>query len=162
MKKFVALLAALTGAALLTAQPPATPAPTPVPAPAAKPVVPAKPVEKEEPKIPGIVLQRPNGNQLGLTLANGTFKLSFYDKKRKAILADVTRARATWNPVYKAIPEQTILNLLDGGKAIGGGKPVRAPYAFKLRLTLLAGEGESEQSVESYTVDITEAGLAQK
>lgn len=166
MKKFAALLGALAGVTLLTAQataPQTPPAQTPVvPAPAAKPAAPAKPLEKEEPKIPGIVLARAGGNQLGLTLANGTFKLSFYDKKRKAILVDVTRARATWNPSYKAIPEATILNVLEGGKALGGGKPVRPPYAFKLHLTLLKGDDENAEAVETYVVDISEAALAQK
>jgi len=177
MKKLVALLGALAGVAALIAQtpptsgqtapatnPPATPA-TVAPAPAAptaKPTpapTPAKPKEKDEPPIPGIVIQRPNGNQLGLTIEGGTFKLSFYDKKRKSIPADVTRARANWNPIYKAIPEQTMLNVLTGGKALGGGKPVRPPYAFKLHLTLLKGEGDAEQAVETYTVDCQQSEL---
>jgi hypothetical protein len=169
MKKTVALLGALAGAVLMTAQTTPTQtsaAPAAVtPVPPAKPAAPAKPIEKEEPKIPGIVLQRPGaaGNQLGLTIVEGTFKLSFYDKKRKAILADVTHARATWNPVYKAIPEQTVLNVLEGGKALGGGKPIRPPYAFKLRLTLLKGEGESETAAEpTYVIDIQDAALKQK
>jgi hypothetical protein len=156
MKKIVALLGALAGAALLTAQTPVAQTP-PAPPAADKSAPPAKPKEKEEPPIPGIVIPRANGNQLGLTISNGTFKLSFYDKKRKAILADVTRARATWNPVYKAIPEATILNVLEGGKALGGGKPVRPPYAFKLHLTLLKGEGEAEEAVDTFVIDFTDA-----
>lgn len=167
MKKLLALLGGLAAVSLIGQTPPATTStttptvvtPTP-PAPAPKP--PAKPVEKEQPPIPGIVLQRGNGNQLGLTIDNGSFKLSFFDKKRKPILSDVTRARAVWNPPYKAIPEQTMLNIVDNGKALGGGKPVRPPYAFKLRLTLLKGDGDAEQAVENYTVDFTDAAVPKK
>jgi hypothetical protein len=160
MKKFVALLGALAVAALLTGQTTSTPA---AQNPPAKPAAPAKPVEKEEPKIPGIVLQRPGGagNQLGLTISNGTFKLSFYDKKRKPIAADVTRARANWQSKVRALPDQTMLNVLDGGKALGGGKPVRPPYAFVLHLSLLSSD-DSGKEVEHYDVQVQEAALNQK
>jgi hypothetical protein len=153
MKKLVALLGAFAGVALMTAQT------TPAPDAAAKPAPTAKPVEKEEPPIPGIVIARTsgNGNQLGLTIANGTFKLSFYDKKRKVIPVDVTRAMARWNPNYKAMHEQTILNPIDDGKALGGGKPVLPPYTFIVHLTLLKGDGDSETAVETYTVNVSDA-----
>jgi hypothetical protein len=131
-----------------------------LPAQTAKPAAPAKvdPKKKEEPKIEGIVITRPNGALLGLTLEGGTFKLSFYDAKKKPVVADVTRAAARWNPNYKQGSERVILNLAGDGKSLVGSKPVRPPYAFKLYLTLLkagpsaATEG-SEQAVESYTVD---------
>lgn len=150
MKASVAFLAALAGAVLLTAQ--------------TTPAKPAKPPEKEEPPIPGIVIARPgpDGNQLGLTIENGTFKLSFYDKKRKPIPIDVTRALARWNPPYKAIPEQTVLNPLESGKALGDGLIVRPPYAFKLHLILMKGEGDDEQAVETYVVTVSDSVLAKK
>jgi hypothetical protein len=161
MKKLSALLGIIAGVALLTAQ--TATAQTNPPAPAAKPGAPTKPVEKEEPKIPGIVLQRPNGNQLGLTISGGTFKVSFYDKKRKHVPVDVTRAVARWNPVYKAIPEQAVLNIVDDGKALGGGRPVLPPYSFVLRLTLFKGDGEAEQPAEpTYVISVQEAALNQK
>ncbi|MBI5426415.1 MAG: hypothetical protein HZA32_20250 [Opitutae bacterium] len=114
--------------------------------------------KKEEPKIAGITIARPNGNFLGLTLEGGTFKLSFYDKDKKPMAADVARAAARWNPNYKQGSERIILNGSSGGKALVGSKPVRPPYAFKLFLTLLKGDAstdgsESEQAVENYTVD---------
>jgi hypothetical protein len=138
MKKFVVLLGALAGVALLAAQ-----------------TTPQKAVEKEEPPIPGIVVQRPGGNQLGVTINDGTFKISFYDKKRKPMAADVTRARVRWNPSYKVGPEQTILSLTDDGKALSGGKIVRAPYVFKLYLTLLKADEDDQQAVEHYVVNVT-------
>ncbi|MBX3736664.1 MAG: hypothetical protein KF715_08250 [Candidatus Didemnitutus sp.] len=114
--------------------------------------------KKTEAKIAGIVIVRPNGTFLGLTLEGGTFKLSFYDKDKKSAPADVTRAAARWNPNYKLGSERIILNLSGDGKALVGSKPVRPPYAFKLFLTLLKGAvsadgSEAEQAVENYTID---------
>ena len=71
-----------------------------------KPTVPpTKPVPKklevvvEEPKIPGTVIPRANGTFLGLEVVGGNFKLSFYDKKKKTMAPDITRASARWpNP----------------------------------------------------------------
>jgi len=114
--------------------------------------------KKPEAKIEGIVIARPNGSFLGLTLDNGTFKLAFYDKSKKPASADVTRAAARWNPNYKLGSERIILNVSGDGKALVGSKPVRPPYAFKLFLTLLKGDASAEdtapeQAVENYTVD---------
>lgn len=134
----------------------------PVPAkPTAPAVAPAKDAAKktdgktveEEPKIPGVVITRPDGSFIGVTLEGGTFKLSFYDKKKKATDADVQRATARWPAQYKVGDDRTVLNLSSDGKSLGGGKPVRPPYVFKLWLTLLKGEGDEAKAVENYTVD---------
>lgn len=121
----------------------------------------AKTAKKEEaPKIEGIVLTRANGGFLGLKLEGGTFKLSFYDKDRKALPADYPRALARWNPNYKAGSERVMLNQAADGNSLVGNKPVRPPYAFKLYLTLLRGEAAAEgdatapaPNTESYVVD---------
>lgn len=147
--RFVLLVVLVLGLGQLSAQ-------TPKPGSATKTTTKAE--EKKEAKIEGIVIARPNGSFLGLTLDNGTFKLSFYDKNKKPVSVDITRAAARWNPNYKQGSERIILNVAGDGKALVGSKPVRPPYAFKLFLTLLkndaAGDGSApEQAVESYTVD---------
>ncbi|MBI3885698.1 MAG: hypothetical protein HY302_08235 [Opitutae bacterium] len=127
----------------------------------AKPAAPAKdtakqasePAAVEEPKIPGVVIPRPDGSFLGISIDGGTFKLAFYDKKKKAVDVDVTRATARWPAKYKIGDERTVLNLSGDGKSLVGGKPVRPPYVFKLWLTLLKGEGDDAKAVENYTVD---------
>ena len=126
----------------------------------AKPAAPTKAEKKEEaePKIAGIAIQRPNGAFLGLSLENGTFKLSFYDRKKKPALPDLRRAAARWNPNYKQGSERMILNPSADGKSLIGNKPVRPPHAFKLYLTLLtaapvSGGDGAEQASESYVVD---------
>lgn len=126
----------------------------------AKPATPGKADAKKEaePKIAGITITRSNGTFLGLALEGGSFKLSFYDAKKKPTVPDVTRAAARWNPNYKTGRERIILNLSGDGKALVGSKTVRPPYAFKLYLTLLAptstpGSEGAEQATESYVVD---------
>ncbi|MBI2514026.1 MAG: hypothetical protein HYV96_18800 [Opitutae bacterium] len=126
----------------------------------ARPAAPGKADAKKdaEPKIDGITIARPNGKFLGLALEGGTFKLSFYDEKKKPARPDVMRAAARWNPNYKQGSERVVLNPSADGKALVGTKPVRPPYAFKLYLTLLApastpGSESGEQATESYVVD---------
>lgn len=126
------------------------------PAKAEKPAAPAKPdaKKKEEPmgKVEGIVLTRPNGLNLGLTMVDGKFKLTFYDKKKKPGQVDVTRALARWSNVHGPGDNRTVMNP-DGVHALVGAQFVRPPYAFKLYLTLLKGEGDAAETVESYVVD---------
>lgn len=111
-----------------------------------------------EPKIEGIAIARPDGTYLGIALENGSFKLSFYDNKKKPARPDVPRAAARWNPSQKIGSERIILNPSADGKALVGNKPVRPPYTFKLYLTLLKGEAAGDaaaptSAVETYTID---------
>lgn len=119
--------------------------------------VPAKPPAKkeekkkeEEPKIPGITIKRANGKFLGLEVAGGNFKLSFYDAKKKPTAVDVTRATARWPNPRAPGDNRTVLN--GSGTALVGQKPVVPPYNFNVFLTLLLGEGDAAQAVESYVV----------
>ena len=112
---------------------------------------PAAKVE-EEPKIDGVTIPRSQGGFLGLSVDNGTFKLSFYDEKKKPMTVDVTRATARWNASHKIGDERTVLNPGPDGKSLIGGKPVRPPFVFKVFLTLLKGEGDEAAAVENYTV----------
>lgn len=163
MKTPVACLALLVAASLMSAQTAAT-------KPSAKPVVetkataPVKPSAKkddkaakkddkpkqEEPKITGTVIARPNGTFLGLEVVGGNFKLSFYDKKKKAMAVDVTRATARWPNVRSPGDNRTVLNV--SGTALVGTKPVVPPFNFNVYLTLLQGEGDAARAVETYTV----------
>lgn len=111
----------------------------------------AVPAKKEElPKIPGMVITRPNGNFLGLEVAGGNFKLTFYDKKHKPMAVDVTRATARWPNSRSPGDNRTVLN--GSGTALVGQKPVLPPFNFNVFLTLLKGEGEEAKAVENYTV----------
>ncbi len=110
-----------------------------------------KEVKKEElPKIPGMEIARPNGTFLGLEVVGGNFKLTFYDKKKKAMGVDVTRATARWPNPRSPGDNRTVLN--GNGTALVGAKPVLPPFNFNVFLTLLKGEGDEAKAVETYTV----------
>jgi hypothetical protein len=108
--------------------------------------------KKEEPpaKIEGIEIPHGKGF-MGIQLVNGTFKLSFYDDKKKPVKPDVTRAALRWKVNYQPADERTVLNS-DGGTALTSPKIVKPPYTFKLNVTLIKGEGDDAAS-EFLTVD---------
>lgn len=127
-----------------------TPAKTPTNTPAKKD---EKKKPAPEPVIPGVSVVRTNGTMLGLEVVGGNFKLSFYDKKKKPMAVDVTRATARWPNTRSATIafNHTVLNS-SGGNALIGAKPVLPPFAWNVYITLLRGEGEEAKAVESYTV----------
>jgi hypothetical protein len=117
------------------------------------PAAPAKKEVKKEaplPKIPGMVLTRPNGDFLSLEVVGGNFRLTFYNKKHKPMAMDVSRANARWSNPKKAGDDRTVLN--GSGSVLVGAKPVVPPYIFNVYLTLLQGDGDDAKAVESYVV----------
>jgi hypothetical protein len=136
------LLAISTGCALpLLAKPPAKPGPAP-----AKQEETAKPEgEEAEGVIQGVSAPRKNGGFIGITVDEGGFKLSFYDKKKKPVDCDVARAVVRWNPSYKIGEERRMLNPSGDGKTLTS-PPVRAPYNFRFVLVLLDESGEAVES----------------
>lgn len=108
---------------------------------------------EEEPKIDGMVINRPDGTFLGLTLDSGKFKLSFYDKKKKPMPVDVTRAVARWPNLHGPGDNRTVLNPGGDGTFLLGAQFVRPPLVFKLFITLLKGEGDKAEAVENYPLD---------
>lgn len=158
MKKFAVLIAALFAAALSYSETstPAAKAGT-TPATSAK-AADAKATSKDavkkeaEPKIPGVTINRPNGTFLGLEVVDSKFKLSFYDKKKKPMAIDVTRATARWPNTRSATVAWNFTVLNASGKALIGSKPALPPYSWNVILTLLQGEGDDAKAVETYTV----------
>jgi hypothetical protein len=107
---------------------------------------------KDAPKIAGTVLTRPDGTFLGLTLVEGKFKLSFYDKERKPRAVDVLRATARWPNLHGPGQNRAVLIPAGDGTHLLAPQFVRGPYAFKLFLTLVKSEDGAEPT-ENYTVD---------
>jgi len=162
MKPIAVAVCLLFATSLMQAQTPPAAKPADPKAPAAK-ATPAKPApgkaapakpeakkEEELPKIPGTVIVRPNGTKLGLEVVGGNFKLTFYDKKHKAMAMDVTRATARWPNPRAPGDNRTVLN--GSGSSLVGAKPVVPPFNFNVYLTLLQGEGDEAKAVENYTV----------
>lgn len=112
--------------------------------------------KKEEPaRIEGIEVARAGGGFLGVAIVEGTFKISFYDDKKKPVKANVVRALLRWDPKGKIGQERVVLNLSADGKALTSPRTIRPPYVFKLFITLLQEAVESAEPVagESYTID---------
>jgi hypothetical protein len=110
--------------------------------------------KKEEPIIKGVVVSRGERGFLGVEIVNGTFKISFYDAKKKPIAPDVVRAALRWDAKYKVGQERLILNPDAEGKALAAPKVIRPPYNFKLYITLIKEPTETENPVgESHVID---------
>lgn len=111
--------------------------------------------KKEEPpaKIDGIEISRGAKGYMGIQIVNSTFKLSFYDAKKKPIAPDVARATLRWDPKYKVGDERVVLNPSE--KALTSPKNIRPPYNFKLFITLFKEPAEGADPVvsENYTID---------
>ena len=144
MRTLLALLMAVMLVGALGAQ---TPAPKKA-APGA-----AKKAKKEEPppKIEGQEIARKDGGFMGLLVADGKFKLSFYDKEKKPVPPDVGSAVLRWTPNYKSGDERVLLT--PGGENIlTSERVIRPPYNFKLLMTLLRDAAAAE-TPETYVVD---------
>ena len=116
------------------------------------------PKKKEEPpaKIEGMEIARSGGGFLGLKVVNGTFKMFFYDAKKKATTPNVARAILRWDGKYKAPPERVVLTA-GGPNTFISERTVKPPYKFRLSLLLLpdAPEG-TEPAGENYNVDFAQ------
>lgn len=113
--------------------------------------------KKEEPmgKIEGTEIKRGAG-YMGIALVGGTFKLSFYDSKKKpmAVPAEISRAALRWPVSYRqGADERTVLNRSEDGKSLSSPKAVKPPHNFRLFIVLLASETAEEGGGESYSID---------
>ena len=113
-------------------------------------------------KIEGMEIPR-GGGFLGLQIVNGTFKLSFYDAKKKPVAPNVVRATFRWAVSYQKQPERTILSPGGGPNSLMSDKTVKPPYSFKLFITLFKTEGDAyatdaaaDAGAENLTVDFTQ------
>ena len=147
MKNLLTLSLALATAAMLLAQAPAQKK--------AAPGAPAKKdakAKKEEPKIEGQEIARKDGGYLGLMIAEGKFKLSFYDKEKKPIAPDVKMAVMRWSPTYQRSDERVVLSAA-GKNTMSSERVIRPPYSFKLFMTLLKDAAEGDPVGETFVVD---------
>ncbi|HEY8994874.1 MAG TPA: hypothetical protein VIM71_09450 [Lacunisphaera sp.] len=149
MKFPAVLLSAMIAVGALQAETKPALKPT-APSPASGKAAPEIKKEAPLPKIPGTEIARPNGTFLGLEVVGGNFKLTFYDKKKKPMAVDVTRATARWPNPRSPGDNRTVLN--GSGTALVGAKPVVPPFTFNVYLTLLQGEGDEAKAVENYVV----------
>jgi hypothetical protein len=107
-----------------------------------------------EPKIEGMEVPRGELGYMGVAIVGGQFKITFYDRKKAPIAADVHRALLRWDPKYKQGQERVVLNLTEDGKALTAPKAIRPPHIFKLFITLMRkSETGEDKATETYTID---------
>jgi hypothetical protein len=114
--------------------------------------------KKEEPaKIAGTEVARVKGGYLGVQIVNNTFKVSFYDAKKKPVAPDVARAVLRWDPKYKVGKDRVVLNADADGVSLSSARNIRPPYNFKLFITLIREAKETPETDEpvgeTYTID---------
>ena len=149
MKTLLALLAVCGLVLSLSAQP--------APKAGAGKAAPGKAAGKaeEKPKIEGQEVARAGGGFLGVQIANGTFKMNFYDAEKKPTPPNVARAVLRWDAKYKVGQERLVLNP-GGENSLSNPKSIRPPYAFKLFIVLVkdaAAESAETPAGESYVID---------
>ncbi len=112
------------------------------------------PKTEAPPQIEGIVVPRGALGFMGVEIVNSTFKISFYDAKKKPTKADVTRALLRWDPKYKAGSERLLLSVSEDGKSLTSPRNIRPPYLFKLFITLMKDGAEGEDGAgETHVID---------
>ncbi|PTX91800.1 hypothetical protein [Opitutus sp. ER46] len=117
----------------------------------ATPAAKAAPAQPPQPE-PGVEIPRGEKGFLRIAIQDGKFRLSFYDKFREPIMADVLSAALRWPVKYQPNDERALLTPTEAGMALGSEKIVRPPYAFKLFITLNK-DPDANQTPESYVID---------
>jgi hypothetical protein len=136
MKSFAATFIALITAVWVVAAQPAGKAPGKTAEPA---------------KIAGMVIARPAKGFIGLEVAGGNFRLTFYDENREPVAPAAVKAVLRWTPTNRTGAEFYALEPSADGKVLMSPKTVRPPYQFKMFLSLFAAGADAP--FESHTVD---------
>jgi hypothetical protein len=149
------ILAVAAGAQPATTTDPKKPAPKSDPKSA--PAVPAKKVDAKKKadeigKIEGMEIPRGTGF-LGLKIADGVFKLTAYDAKKKpTTTVDFTKVALRWSAPYQPNPERALLTPGGGPGSFTSEKVIKPPHTFRLFVTLIKGEA-SDAPVENLVVE---------
>jgi len=109
------------------------------------------PTQEKEGTIAGIPVARSQGGWLGVEVQSRTFKLTFYDEKKKPVAADATSAILRWWVHYQPNEERIQLLPTDDPSVLASPYVIKGPLSFKLYITLL-NEGKPD-AAESYVVD---------
>lgn len=102
--------------------------------------------------IAGIPIQRGSG-WLGLELIDSTFKLTFYNEKKKPVAADASSAVMRWTVKYQPNDERTLLTPA-GPSVLASSYVVKPPHVFLLHLTLLFAD--KPDASEPYVIDFSD------
>jgi hypothetical protein len=103
-------------------------------------------------EIPGVTIARGNGSFLGLQIdGNSNFKLSFYDKDKAPVAADLALATIRWHSSNTKKIEFVALSPGGDGKCLTSPRVIHRPWTFQLTILLFAA-GKNAPA-ETYMVD---------
>jgi hypothetical protein len=100
--------------------------------------------------ITGTPIQRGDG-WLGLEIKDNTFRLTFYNAKKKPVPADASSAVIRWSVKYQPNPERAELSPSGDPAVFTSTYTVKSPHTFILHLVLLF-DGKPDAS-EAFTVN---------
>jgi hypothetical protein len=151
---FLAAMLGITGPLLAQGTPGSTPGKNSTNAakpPAAEPVL----------TIPGMVLTRDKGGFLGLEIdpSTNTFKLSFYDQKKKPIAPDVAAATIRW--FYHDTGKEKLIYALspgDDGKSFTSPRGVEPPLPHMAVLFLFTDATSADPAEVYRNLDLASLG----
>ena len=119
--------------------------------PPAKPVAPAAPAaaaaaeKPEEIKLPGVVLDRPDGRFLSVETEGVKMKVTFYDREKKKEPADVLRISARWTDSQ---PRFAVL-LPEAPETLVSPGVLKRPFNYIVYLALV---GSDEKVKETHSL----------
>ncbi|MFH1499234.1 MAG: hypothetical protein ABII82_15575 [Verrucomicrobiota bacterium] len=118
-----------------------TQAPTP-------PRTPAADVAEEVPMgaITGQPIARDDGRWFGLTMVGPKLQLNFYDQNKQPEPADRIRGVVRIDPPGRN-EERDVMNPVGDGTALITNRPVRAPWVFKVIITLIDADQEAAETL---------------
>jgi hypothetical protein len=93
--------------------------------------------DDEEGTIAGLPIQRSQGGWLGLELKDSTFRVTFYNAKKKPIPADASSIALRWTVHYQPNDERTLLVPSGDPAVMTSPYYVRPPHTFPLHIVLL-------------------------
>jgi len=108
------------------------------------------PAQEKEGTIAGTSVKRDQGGWLGVEIKGGSFRLTFYNDKKKPIPADRTSAVFRWPVHYQPNDERTQLVPGDDPSVLVSTYPVKPPLSFRLHIALFA---DSLRDPEGYILD---------
>jgi hypothetical protein len=114
---------------------------------------PAQDADEKEGTVSGLPIQRGQG-WIGIELDDNTFKMTFYNAKKKPTPADASSAVLWWPVHYQPNPERTELVPTGDSAVLASSYTVKPPHTFPLHITLLfAGKPDA---TESYVVNFSQ------
>jgi hypothetical protein len=108
--------------------------------------------DDKEGTISGLAIKRSADGWLGIEIKDNCFRMTFYNDKKKPVPANRPSAVLWWPVHYQPNVERTELTPTDDPSVFTSLYPVKAPYVFKLHITLLIA---GSTDVESYVVDFS-------